>query len=92
MFETLSDSIKESIDQFDGFITGKLIVDNGEAYILSEDGEEIDLEGAKSIEVRTYNGERHEYHEISYDEARTKMSTDGWSLYAGLYCRVKREE
>jgi len=69
----------------DNYTLGTLIVDDGQAYLELEIGELITLDDSYKIEV--INGG--EYQPITYHEAITRMSTDGWALFAGLTARVK---
>ncbi len=65
---------------------GRLIVDDGQAYLELAIGELIKLDDSYEIEV--LNGDT--YHPITFQQAINTMSTDGWSLYTGLDCRVKQ--
>lgn len=69
------------IDRMDGYTVGTLVVEGDKVTL---DGE-LPLDNALSIEV--LNGDY--YVAITLEECRTKMSTDGWPLFAGLYCRVR---
>lgn len=85
----LTDSLKQSIYMIDAFLIqkqyGTLIVDDGQAYLELAVGELITLNNKYEIEVINDG----EYIPITYDEAVNTMSTDGWSLFAGLQARVK---
>ena len=85
----LTDSLKQSIYMIDAFLMqkqyGTLIVDDGQAYLELAVGELITLNNKYEIEVINDG----EYIPITYDEAVNTMSTDGWSLFAGLQARVK---
>ncbi|UTI42443.1 hypothetical protein [Niallia sp. RD1] len=85
----LTDSLKQSIYMIDAFLMqkqyGTLIVDDGQAYLDLPVGELITLNDSFKIEVINDG----EYISITYDEAVNTMSTDGWSLFAGLQARVK---
>ncbi|RTZ53191.1 hypothetical protein EKO25_24630 [Bacillus sp. SAJ1] len=65
---------------------GTLIVDDGQAYLELPIGELITLNDSYEIEVISDE----QYHPITYDQAINTMSADGWSLYAGLDCRIRR--
>lgn len=86
----LTDSLKHSIHlidaYLDNFTLGILIVDDGQAYLQLDIGELITLD--ESFEIEVING--NEYHPVTYDEAVNTISTDGWSLYAGLKAKVKK--
>ena len=85
----LTDSLKQSIYMIDAFLMqkqyGTLIVDVGRAYLDLPVWELITLNNSFEIEVINDG----EYIPITYDEAVNTMSTDGWSLFAGLQARVK---
>lgn len=82
--ESMRRSIRD-IDAFlGGYTLGTLIVDGGKVSLETKNGE-IVLDETYRIEV--LGGD--EYHQITYDQARNTMSSDGWPLYAGLEARVK---
>lgn len=87
----INDSLKHSIYMIDAFLMGKqigtLIVDDGQAYLDLAIGELITLNDSFEIEL-IVDGE---YYPISYEQAVNTMSTDGWSLYAGFDCRVRKK-
>ncbi|BBW97262.1 hypothetical protein ACPVTF_03995 [Geobacillus icigianus] len=63
---------------------GTLIVDGGTVSLETGRGE-IVLDETYVIEVYSDG----KYHPITYDQARSTISSDGWPLYAGLEARVK---
>ncbi|MFV2046886.1 hypothetical protein CJ195_21805 [Bacillus sp. UMB0899] len=83
-------SLKETIYMIDAYLSqkqlGTLIVDSGQAFLELPVGEFITLNDTFEIEVINDG----EYYPITYDQAVNTMSTDGWSLYAGLDCMVKQ--
>lgn len=86
----LNDSLKHSIHMIDAFLIGRqfgtLIVDDSVAYLQLPIGELIKLNDSFEIEVINDS----EYISITYEQAIHTMSSDGWSLYAGLDCRVRQ--
>lgn len=86
----LNDSIKQSIHEIDAFLDGytlgTLIVEGGQAFLEFSNGEYMPLNDNYQIEVINDNNN----HPISCQQAINTLSTDGWSLYAGLTARVKR--
>lgn len=83
----LARSIRQTADIAGGYIVGTLVIENGNAYVHKENGKEIEIKPEQSIEV--YNEGDRKYVKISYEDAVTKVSTDGWPLFAGLDVRVK---
>lgn len=87
----LNDHIKQTVRTIDAFLErytlGTLIVYGGKVALETKSGE-IVLDETYHIEV--LGGD--EYHQITYDQARNTMSSDGWPLYAGLEARVKKKE
>ena len=85
----LDDSLKHAIYMIDAFLMGRilgiLIVDDGQAYLETKD-KLISLDDSYEIEVITEGG----YHQITYQEAINTMCTDGWALYGGYDCRVRK--
>lgn len=84
----LNDHIKRTTREIDAFLEnytiGTLIVD-GDTVSLEAKSGEILLDETYVIEV--FAGGK--YHQITYDQARSTISSDGWPLYAGLEARVK---
>jgi hypothetical protein len=83
----LARNIRQTADIAGGYIVGTLVIENGKAYVQKDNGELIEITPKQSIEV--YNEGDRKYVKISYEDAVTTMSTDGWSLFAGLDVRVK---
>jgi hypothetical protein len=85
----LNDHIKRTVRTIDAFLEnytlGTLIVDGDTVSLETKNGE-IVLDESYVIEV--FDGEK--YHQITYDQARSTISSDGWPLYAGLKARVKK--
>src|SRR5690606_19443645 len=86
----LSEHIKQTVRTIDAFLggytIGTLIVGDGKVSLETKYGE-IVLDETYHIEVLGGG----EYHQITYDQARSTISSDGWPLYAGLEARVKKE-
>lgn len=82
---SLSEHLKETIDRVDGYLTGTLIIEDNRVY-LERDGKSIDITNSDKVEVR--NGD--EYVLITLDDALNTKTDEGWPLFAGLYCRVKK--
>ncbi|APH05862.1 hypothetical protein [Bacillus weihaiensis] len=82
-------SIKETIYMIDAFLLqkqfGTLVIEDRQAFLQLPVGELITLNESNLIEVINDG----EYYPITYEEAVNTISTDGWSLFAGLDCRVK---
>ncbi|MCV9884732.1 hypothetical protein [Metabacillus halosaccharovorans] len=91
--DQLAESIKETIDRVDGYITGRLIVDleKSTVELEQENGGKITylpLSDLDLIQVR--NGD--EYVTVYIDQAlNDKDQSMNCSLYAGLYGRVKKD-
>jgi hypothetical protein len=85
----LSESIKyttRKIDAFlDNYTLGTLIIENQTVSLVTEH-EEIQLDD--SYEIQVFDGSQ--YHQITFEQARSTISNDGWHLYAGFEARVKR--
>ncbi|MGG1690590.1 hypothetical protein [Heyndrickxia ginsengihumi] len=83
-------SIKHTISMIDAFLMNKqlgtLVVDDGQAFLELAIGELITLNESYEIEVISDG----KYYPITYNQAINTMSTDGWSLYAGLDCRIRK--
>lgn len=72
------------IDRIDGFTVGNLIIDGG-VFLETTGGEVISINTAKSIEI--LNGD--EYYATNVDECLSRVTEQGWPLFAGLYTRVR---
>jgi hypothetical protein len=83
----LARSIRQTADIAGGYIVGTLVIENGKVYVQKDNGELIEITPKQSIEV--YNEGDRKYVKISYEDAVTTMSSDGWPLFAGLDVRVK---
>lgn len=82
----LSKSLRQTADIAGGYIVGTLVIENGKAYVQKDDGQFIEITPQQSIEVyRDGSG----YVSVTYEDAVTTMSSDGWPLYASLDVRVK---
>lgn len=85
----LNDFIKHSIYMIDSALMGRqlgtLIVDDGQAYLKTKD-DLITLNDDYEIEVIADG----EYYPITYAQAINTMCTDGWSLYGGFDCRIRK--
>lgn len=86
-FTHISESLKETVDRLDGFVTGTLFVEDNQVGLYQENGHEIILDGSYSIEVRNGNM----FRRVSVREVLEKKTPENWHLYAGLYVRVKRK-
>lgn len=87
--EFLSQHLKETADIMDGYLTGRLFVENGTVGLQRKQGEaDIHLDDSYLIEIR--NGDVFET--ITIRDALTAKTSEEWPLYAGLYTRVKRRE
>lgn len=86
--EPLLRHIQKTIDKLDdlldGWTTGQLVVDDGEALIQLEDGQEIVITPGNHIQVR--NGGQWEG--LNYMDL-FRVSADGRPAYAGLDARIK---
>lgn len=83
----LSKSIRQTADIVDGYIVGTLVIENDKACVQKDNGELTEITPKQSIEV--YNEGERQYVPVTYEDAITTMSSDGWPLYAGLDVRVK---
>ncbi|MFC4389111.1 hypothetical protein ACFOZ1_15120 [Gracilibacillus marinus] len=77
---------KDLIDRMDGFQVGTLIVEQNHVWLHQGMNKSTDLDDSYQIEVYSDGT----YYPITLNDAMSVMSTDGWPLYAGLYCRVKK--
>ncbi|GAA5416228.1 hypothetical protein Pryu01_01260 [Paraliobacillus ryukyuensis] len=82
---------QDLIDRMDGYRIGTTVVENGEAYLATEDGR-VDLNTYSQIEIQTYDDNGIKYHEITYEEMLHEKTPEGWPLFAGFYARVKGGE
>lgn len=84
---------KDLIDRLDGFTIGTTIVDDGDVYLLKQDGSRFDLDTHCQIELLTNTVIGGQYVEVTFEELRdvVEVTPDGGiPLYAGFYARVKR--
>lgn len=85
----LSDHIKQTVRTIDAFLDnytlGTLIIEN-DTVSLETEKDEILLDDSYIIEI--FDGKK--YHPITYSDAVSTISNDGWPLYAGLEARVKK--
>ncbi|WP_117161314.1 hypothetical protein [Paraliobacillus sp. X-1268] len=82
---------KDLMDRLDGYTIGTTIVDDGDAYLIKQDGSRFDLDTDCQIELLTNTVIGGEYVEITFEELRDVVASDGGiPLYAGFYARVKR--
>ncbi|MFT8321680.1 MAG: hypothetical protein ABF649_12300 [Bacillus sp. (in: firmicutes)] len=83
-------TLSHAIHMIDAYLMqrqyGTLVVDDGQAYLELAVGELITLNNKHDIEVLNDG----EYLSITFEQAVNTMSTDGWSLFAGLQARVKQ--
>ncbi|WP_289138184.1 hypothetical protein [uncultured Brevibacillus sp.] len=80
-----SDHLKETPDNMNDYLTGRLFIENETVGIQLSNGKEVYLGERDHIEVR--NGD--EYHPVATREALKAKTVEGLALYAGLYARVK---
>jgi hypothetical protein len=85
----LTDHIKQTVRTIDAFLgnysLGTLIMENNTVSLETEN-DEILLDDSYIIEV--FDGKK--YHPITYSDAVSTISNDGWPLYVGLEARVKK--
>ncbi|HHV76535.1 MAG TPA: hypothetical protein GXX39_04065 [Syntrophothermus lipocalidus] len=84
----LTRHIQKTIDKLDDFLdgwtTGQLVVDDGQALVQLEDGQEIPISPDCQVQVR--NGGQWE--DLSYTDL-FKVSANGRPAYAGLDARMR---
>lgn len=71
-------------DYLDGWTTGQLVVDDGQALVQLEDGQEIVITPGHRVQVR--NGGQWE--DLSYTDL-FRVSADGRPAYVGLDARMR---
>lgn len=82
----LMDSIRNTLNHFDGWITGRTFVEDRKAFLQLDNGNEMQLLQDDKIEVLAGN----EYVAITLQDLIEKKTSDGWPLLAGLDARVKQ--
>jgi hypothetical protein len=82
----LAKSLRQTADIAGGYIVGTLVIENGKVYVQKDNGELTEITPQQSIEVYC---EGDGYTRVTYEDAVTTMSSDGWPLFAGLDVRVK---
>lgn len=86
----LTDSLKQTIYEIDAFLggytLGTLIIEDGQALLELSNGKYLHMNDSFQIEVITDSGK----YLISYQQAISTISTDGWYLYAGFQAMVKQ--
>lgn len=85
LFDNMRQSMRKSMNMLDGWITGRLIVAEGKAYLELEDKSEIELSPSDNIEVLNDKT----FMKISYKDILEKVTQEGWPLFAGLETRIK---
>lgn len=84
---------KDLIDKLDGFLVGTTVVMDGQAFLITDDGDDIKLDTNCQIELATEDEYGLHYKEITYEELLLEKTSDGGiPLFAGFYARVKRGE
>jgi len=53
MFDHLRDSIRNTLNQFDGWITGRTFIENGKGYLELENGDDMQLHPDDIIDIQT---------------------------------------
>lgn len=81
----LRDSIRNTLNHFDGWITGRTFVENGKAFLHLDNGNEIQLQQDNKIEVLAGS----EYVAITLQDLLEKKTDEGWPLFAGFDARIK---
>lgn len=82
----LRDSIRNTLNHFDGWITGRTFVENGKAFLQLDNGDEMQLHPGDKIEVLAGG----EYAAITLQDLLEKKTPEGWLLFAGFDARVKQ--
>lgn len=82
----LRNSIRNTLNHLDGWITGITLVENGKAFLQLDNGDEMQLHPDDKIEVLA--GE--EYVPVTLNDLLEKVTPEGWPLLAGFDARVKQ--
>ena len=83
---SLIDHMKNTINIFDGYTVGTIVIQNRQPFLQLEIGEMIRLNDDFTIEIK--NGD--EYERVTTNDILNTFTVEGWHLFAGFNARIKQ--